>query len=299
MTELSRRVFLQLCGASLAGAALPFDRAESAAFHGRVFDEAHIHAGPAMSAPVLETAAADQVIALEAFNKRWARAETGFVHLHDVQPAALYARPVVLDEMPAGGAFWVEVITPLTMPRRWPSPGAPLLEPVYYGAALRVVDVQGDDWKSVWYRSDHGMWLQALHGRPLDTRRRFSPAGGGILRLNLSRCRLTALAGERTALVAPIAPGEGIEAMVGMSFPVVAKRVAIPGLPAWEGANAGLPWFIKTSGQLSIVGTYLHNRFGEPLCSGPVRFVTVPPAVGRWLYRWVEVGRTRVEVVSV
>ncbi|MBN1286952.1 MAG: hypothetical protein JXB47_16250 [Anaerolineae bacterium] len=282
---LSRREFLRLCGVTLCGAALPWDAPAQrpATFHGRVFDAASIRAAPFAGAPVVRTAAADQVFVLHELEGDWARAEDGYVCLHDVQPIAPYTRPAVLAAMPTGGPFLAEVIAPFTTPRRWPAAAAPPCERVYYGAVFRIVHIETDDQGAVWYGCG-GVWVQRLHMRPPDVSA-IDPGADKTLYVDVARCRLAAVTDGATVLAAPVSPG---------SVEIDAAR---PESGVVSSRAAESPWLVQAAGRLSITGTNRHNRFGEPCEAQHWRSVTVPPAVGRWLYRWAEVNRTRVEVV--
>ncbi len=304
---ISRRTFLRLCGVTFASAALPSFPSNTAStpvkFSGRVLKaQTSIYGMPYHNATVVQSVQPDTVLSLTESVAGWFKAEQGYVQAHDVQPMLPYKRPEVFTAMPADGPFWAEVIAPVTVTRTWPLASAPLIERPGYGAVMYIVDVQVDDAGVVWYRDDaHGTgsaWVQALHLRRLDPDIDLAPLAPGAadkrLRIDTARCRLTAAIGDETVLVAPISPDA--EAVIEAARFGVAAR--LPTLALLD--KPGLPWVVLAvapNGGEGVVlhGAYWHNQFGEPYDDGGI---ALAPAVARWLYRWVEVGRTHVQIVG-
>jgi hypothetical protein len=297
---ISRRDFLRLCGATMAGAAFPpvttmragREKPASAVFWGRALTEIIVRAAPRPDAAPVRTVHPDRVLTLTGAVAGWFKAEDGYVLARDVQPMVPYARPEVVTRV-EGEGFWAEVIAPVTVARRWCLPDGPAVGRLGYGAVLRVVDVQEDDWGNVWYRDgEGGFWVQGLHVRRLDPAEDLAPLHPGApdkhLFVDLARCYLTARERGRTVLTAPVSPGKVGQGISGLEVEVTGKRPSLP-LPG----RPGTPWGVKAGG-LALHGAYWHNSFGEPREDG---LVALAPAVAWWVYRWVEVGRTRVRVL--
>lgn len=304
---ISRRDFLRLCGVTLAGAAMPSLRVEGGArraiFAGRALEPTRVYAAPRFDADVRRAVHPDQVLPLvvsfpEALSFREATAGWfkvpgaggGYVPARAVQPMMPYTRPAVIA--PVEAPFWAEVIAPVTVARAWPLPDAPARGRPGYGATLRVIDAQADDEGRVWYRdAESGGWVQALHVRRLDPAE-VQPINPGApdkrLVIGAARAgaprRLVAFEGDQPVMEAPVcatARASGDDRVVSAKHP--GRQLA-----AWWGA----PWLVE-AGETTICGAYWHNDFGASR-DGDRAAITLAPAAARWVYRWAEVGATRV-----
>ena len=159
MTKLTRREFLKVGGASLAGISLlplpPRDKAARDASHlGRITDwSVFVRAEPDHGAPSVRRHRRDDVVVYfeeietegqNPHNHTWFRVIDGFIYSSYVQPVER-ALNTPLQHIPARG-LWGEVSVPYTEARRAPSPAADHSYRLHYSSVYRVTEsVWGTD----------------------------------------------------------------------------------------------------------------------------------------------------------
>jgi hypothetical protein len=204
-----------------------------------------------------------------------------------------------LTHLPGGAPFWAEVVAPMTVLHRWPASNAAVLGRIGYGGVIRVVAIECDDYGATWYRDGvSGAWAQGLHVQlPAPAHwhcvSECSESPCKVLHIDITNCHLYALEDGETVLSTPVSPCALDD--ITRDLIVTAKRPVASGVDRF-----GAPWLVAAggalgdTGSLRLYGAYWHNDFGAVRESEAG--VTLAPAVARWLYEWVEVGRTRVSV---
>ncbi|HEY4691407.1 MAG TPA: L,D-transpeptidase [Anaerolineae bacterium] len=174
---VSRRNFIKLAGAALAGAtlrpptsalaqaALPPEDYNANAFvplrRGRVLAPS-VSVWDHIETPhdAVKRFVRDEVILLgeersvpgtgNPHNDLWYRTRGGWVHSAWIQPMEFHDRPAIYREVGPNG-FWIEVIVPKTVTREAPSLAAETKYEYIYGTVYLVTEVAVDERGGVWY----------------------------------------------------------------------------------------------------------------------------------------------------
>jgi len=174
---VSRRNFIKLAGAALAGAtlrppmsalaqaALPPEDYNANAFvplrRGRVLAPS-VSVWDHIETPhdAVKRFVRDEVILLgeersvpgtgNPHNDLWYRTRGGWVHSAWIQPMEFHDRPAIYREVGPNG-FWIEVIAPKTVTREAPSLAAETKYEYIYGTVYLVTEVAVDERGGVWY----------------------------------------------------------------------------------------------------------------------------------------------------
>ena len=314
MSTISRREFLKLSGAGLAGAFLPSlaqPALETSERHGRVLEtKVHLYAYPSFKSQVLDTYWKDSILSItEAtigdddppFNRNWyVIGAEGYVHSGGIQPVDVRLNSVV-TEFPALGAV-AEVTVPFTDAHWGPAKSFPVAYRMYYETTHWVIGLVYDSTGMPWYNVAEDKWqltyyIPAAHLRiiPPDELAPISPdvpAHARRLEVRTPEQVIIAYEYDRPVFMARTAtgarfsngnfstpPGRHITAQKRPSRHMAAGNLAANGydLP-------GVPWisYITESG-ISFHGTYWHNNFGRPRSHGCIN-LTAKSA--KWVYRW-------------
>ncbi|MGB7540081.1 MAG: L,D-transpeptidase [Anaerolineales bacterium] len=238
MSPYSRRSFLKLAGASLAGSAFsrpgsrrddittpPPDDQPPAYSLGRITAYGiDVQTEPDPQAPVLWKLNRDQIITvLEEIqgengpegNPRWFRLLDGYAHTAHIQEVRYEFNPVVYDA-PSGGML-TEVTVPYTQSRYEPSEIAPPLYRLYYKTVLWVIGTTIDEKGRAWYtirddRLGYKFFARAEHLRPF-TPEELAPVSPDVppeakrIEVDLTRQTVTALENEQPVFSATVSSG--------------------------------------------------------------------------------------------
>ncbi|MBN1286953.1 MAG: L,D-transpeptidase [Anaerolineae bacterium] len=311
--SLTRRHFLRLAGASLAG--LAASRRPAAAGEmpplGRVtVPRLAVRGGPGAQYPEWGAVGLDDVVyiygqvegeALQRFNAAWYNVGAGYAYSSFLQPVIEVYNPV--EEV--GGGFWGEITLPYTEGREAPNLDAPVLNRLYCYSVFWVRGREDDADGRAWYRLDSRRAARPMFWVPADAVRRvpsseLAPISPNVydkrITIDLREQWLTAYEGSTPVLGQRISSGMRSLARSAAidyrtrpgAYNVMQKRPTThmiggaPGIDAYD--LPGVPWsvFFSYTG-LAIHGAYWHNDFGRPRSHGCIH---VPPHVARWLYCW-------------
>jgi len=321
MKYCSRRTFLKITGASLAGPAFthppPEDQPPA---HGLARGTAYginVQSEPDPKSPVLWELYRDQIVTvLEEIqgadgpqgNPRWFRLLEGFAHTAHLQEVRYDFNPVVYD-VPAGGML-AEVTVPYTQSHHGPSETAPPLYRLYYKTVLWVIGTSINEDGRAWYailddRLHYKFYARAEHLRPF-TPEELAPVSPEVppelkrIEVDLTKQTVTALENDQAVFTAVVSsgwlrkdpkPGEGRTITPTGRFRVFEKVPSrhmgngrlTSNLDAYE--LPGVPWvsFFHIWGT-AFHGAYWHNDFGRPNSQG---CLNMRPDDARWLYRWI------------
>jgi hypothetical protein len=238
MKSCSRRTFLKLAGASLAGPAFsrpglrrdddtappPEDQPPSYGLARATANGIKVQREPDPAAPVLRRLYRDQVVTVleeilgpngPAGNPRWFRMLDGYAHTAGLQEVRYAFNPVVYD-IPAGGML-TEVTVPFTQSRHRPSDQAPPLYRLYYKAVFWVTGITMDGDGRAWYTIlddwlHYKYYVRAEHLRPFAAED-LAPVSAGAapeakrIEVDLTQQTVTALESDQPVFSATVSSG--------------------------------------------------------------------------------------------
>jgi lipoprotein-anchoring transpeptidase ErfK/SrfK len=307
VTNLTRREFLKLSGAAMAGVALrplpPRDQAARAAAQlGRVAEwSVPVHAEPDHSAPTVRHHRCDDVVSyfeeIEAegrnpHNPIWFRVIGGYIYSSFVQPVEVRLN-TPLQHLPPGG-LWGEISVPYTDARRAPSPDAYRSYRLRYSSAYRIVE-------AVW-GTDHRLWYQlrdnqaprapryvpAEHVRPIypEELKPISPhVRNKRIEISLADQLLTAFEDGEPVFDTRISGGVGGHLATPRGHHYINFKAPSRHMVGDDFDLPGVPFDSYFWGAIAIHGTYWHNDYGRPRSHG---CVNVPSEAARWIFRWTQ-----------
>jgi hypothetical protein len=305
MTRLTRRVFLKLSGAALAGVAFPplpprgWTAREDVRL-GRVAEwRAWVRTEPDHQASTVRQLRRDDVIScfeeIEAegrnpHNPIWLRVIGGYAYSSYVQPVEVHLNTPVQHLPPEG--LWGEISVPYTDARYTPSPDVGRSYRLRYSSVYRVIEaVWGTDHR-LWYRLRDNRapgarrYVPAEHVRPIYPED-LKPISPYVYekRIGISLAEQLLLAFEHDELVFTTRISGGVGG--GLSTPQGNHHIVFKS-PSRHmvGADFDLPGVSFDSyfwGGVAIHGTYWHNDYGRPRSHG---CVNVSPEAAKWLFRW-------------
>lgn len=311
---LSRREFLALGAAGLAGLALPGHAAAEGLPPeqlGRVAEaKAVVYDRPALGGKEIKTYWRDMVVPLSeatlggdepAHNRIWYRiAEEGYAHSGGIQPVQTRLNAPAGD-IPEGGAL-AEVTVPYTDGHWGPGKEYGFAYRFYYQTTHWVTRQVQDKRAEAWYRIADDKWdlvyfAPAAHLR-LVPARELSPISPHLeleekrLEVHLRDQLVIALEREQAVFMARAATGAEFSngkfltpAGRHQTFHKRPSRHMAAGDLASNGYDLpGVPWicYITEKG-VAFHGTYWHNDFGRPRSHG---CINLTPAAALWIYRW-------------
>jgi len=305
MTNLTRREFLTLGGATLAGVALrplpPRDQAARDSVRlGRVAEwSVQMHTEPDHNAPIVRYHRHDDIVSYfeeieaEGLNPRnsiWFRVIGGYIYSSFVQPVeALINTP--LQHIPRGG-LWGEVSVPYTDVRATPSPEVPRSYRSYYSAAYRIAEaVWGTD-QRLWYRlyesqTPAARWyVPAEHVRPIypeDLTSISAHVRHKRIEISLADQRLTAFEDDEPVFTTLISGGVGGDRATPRGDHQIIFKTPSRRMAGDDYNLPGVPFDSYFWGSVAIHGTYWHNDYGRPRSHG---CVNVPSEAAKWIFRW-------------
>lgn len=317
----SRRGFLRLAGAALAGAWLPRPSRpqqtgdppewQSGVRLGRMTESRiRLYSRPNPEGREIAFKYRDEVVTIvreivgQGFyphNHVWFETPEGYAYSSWAQPVR-YAPNEPLPVVPSEG-FYVEVSVPLTDARAQPDHGAPVLYRLYcgttYQAVARHTALDGSAWYQLNDENVVKMYAPAEHLRPVAPDE-FAPLAPGVpdksIVVTLSEQMLTAYEGQRGVFRARISSGRNFFGPEGTTVgsltpagehPLWQKRASrhMTGGTPTEGYDLpGVPWVMYFSGNgAALHGTYWHNDYGTPRSAG---CINLRPEDAKWLFRW-------------
>jgi lipoprotein-anchoring transpeptidase ErfK/SrfK len=318
--RLSRRDFLKLSGAALAGLLLPKPPGWPGALsenvapldeRGRVLtDTLSLYDIPSARGRFQKSYYRDLVLPITGvalnedttvYNRIWYRiGEEGFAYSGHIQPVkTLINAPV--DAIPLSGIL-AEVTVPYTDARKTPSVGALVIYRMYYETTYWITDIAYDAEGAAWYkflddRDNEYYYAQAAHLRiiPPEELTPLSPEVPPELKrieVRLSEQLVIAFEDERIVFVTRASTGRknswGNYTTPAGKHDTYHKRPTrhmASGNLASNGFDLpGIPWvcYINEAG-VSFHGTYWHNDFGTPRSHG---CVNLNSQAAKWIYRW-------------
>jgi lipoprotein-anchoring transpeptidase ErfK/SrfK len=314
MSTISRRGFLKLSGAGLAGAFLPtylpIENPTGEHF-GRVLETSvKMYAAPTIQSTELDTFWKDSILPITevtigvgepAFNRIWYVINgDGYVHSGGIQPVNKQINPVVVDIPPTG--VLAEVTVPFTDAHWGVGKRFPVAYRMYYETTHWVVGIAYDDTDAPWYNIAEDKWqltyyipaphLRIIPNEELTPLSPEVPAHARRMEVHTAEQYIVAYEYDRPVFMARTAtgarfsngnfstpPGRHITAQKRPSRHMAAGNLAANGydLP-------GVPWisYITESG-ISFHGTYWHNNYGRPRSHG---CINLTPKAAKWVYRW-------------
>ncbi len=305
MTSLTRREFLKLSGAALAGVAfLPLPPRDQAAREGvrlgRVAEWwVRVRTEPDLRAPIVRYHRRDDVIAyfeeVEAagrnpHNSIWFRVIGGYIYSSSVQPVEVHLN-TPLQHLPPEG-IWGEISVPYTDARRAPSPDVYRSYRLRYSSAYRIVEtVWGTDHR-LWYRLRDNLapgrrqYVPAEHVRPIypeDLKPISSHVRDKRIEISLADQLLAAFEDDEPVFTTHISGGTGGNHATPRGRHHVVFKAASRHMTGEDFDLPGVPFDSYFWGGVAIHGTYWHNDYGRPRSHG---CVNVPSEAAKWLFRW-------------
>jgi hypothetical protein len=305
MSNLTRREFLRLGGATLAGAAfLPLPPRERAAREGvrlgRIAEwSVWVRTEPDHRAPTVRRHRRDDVVAcfeaVEAegrnpHNPTWFRVIGGYIYSSYVQPVEVHLTTPMQHLPPAG--LWGEISIPYTDARHAPSPDASRTYRLYYSSVYRIVE-------AVW-GADHRLWYR-LHDNLVPGARRYAPAEhvrpihpeelqplsphvhDKRVEISLADQLLVALERDELVFTTHISGGTGGDRATPRGHHHIIFKAPSRHMTGEDFDLPGVPFASYFWGAIAVHGTYWHNDYGRPRSHG---CVNVPSEAAKWLFRW-------------
>ncbi len=319
MTDLDRRDFLKLSGATLTAAVLrppdPEEAKKPAPIGlGRVTEyRLWAYKDPEPGAAREYALGRDDVIdiydsvkteGLMAHNPIWNLTKHGWVYSSWVQPVENLLNGVV-THVPETG-FWAYVSVPYTTLRSEPNERAPLWYRLYYSSVHLVTGVVRDDQGNDWYQLQDDEYPARREFVRAKTLRRIKPIELRPLSPDVTDKRLVvSLKDQRVYAYENNALVYSAQCATGAMFTIesggladfttpLGKHTVVRKRPSRHmHGREGRPDFYDLPGVpyctyftqegAAVHGAYWHNDFGHPRSHG---CVNVPPHVARWVYRW-------------
>lgn len=311
VTSLTRREFLKLSGAALAGAAFlpppPHVRlppreqtAREQVRLGRVAEwSVWVRTEPNHRAPTVRHHWRDDVIAyfeeIEAegrnpHNPVWLRVIGGYIYSSYVQPVEVYLN-TPLQHIPPEG-LWGEISVPYTDARYAPSPNAYRVYRLHYSSVYRIVE-------PVW-GTDHRLWYR-LRDNLAPGRRQYAPAEhvrlihpenlmpiaphvrDKSIEISLADQQLVAFEDDEPVLTTHISGGVGGNRATPRGHHHIIFKSPSRHMRGEDFDLPGVSFDSYFWGAIAIHGTYWHNDYGRPRSHG---CVNVSPEAAKWLFRW-------------
>lgn len=234
-------------------------------------------------------------------NHIWYETPQGYAYSPWLQPVRFAPPPA--DAEPAAAGSYVEVTVPFTDAYQAPELQSTLLYRLYYGTTYQVAGTVTDSDGRRWYQlHDENvvkMYAFAEHLSPI-TPEAVAPLApdvpGKRIVVALGEQTLTAYEDHRPVFRTRIASGRNFFGPDGTTVgsltpagehPLWQKRIArhmTGGTPTDGYDLPGVPWVCYFSGNGAAVhGTYWHNDYGTPKSAG---CINVRPQDARWLFRW-------------
>ncbi len=305
MKHLTRREFLKLSSAALAGIAVrPLPPSDQAARErgrvGRVAEwSARVRAEPDTRAPTVRYHRCDDVIVYfeevqaegrNPHNSTWFRVIDGYIYSSSVQPVEIHLNPP-MQHLPAHG-LWGEISVPYTDARLEPSPDAYRSYRLRYSSAFRVIESAWGTDHRMWYRLRDNLapgrrqYVLAEHVRlihPEDLMPISPRVRQKRIEISLAEQLLTAFENDKPALTTHIAGGVGGDRATPRGHHYVEFKSPSRHMIGEDFDLPGVPFDSYFWGGVAIHGTYWHNDYGRPRSHG---CVNVPSDVAKWIYRW-------------
>lgn len=316
MSELSRRDFIRLAGASLSGLALSgklgLPAQPSSGLLARITEpEASLHSRPRPESPIVGSVRFDEVLMINRkvigrgvypHNHLWYETPEGYLWSSYAQQVRNELNPI-LTQVPAEG-LWTEVTVPFVDGLRLPESGSPMRYRLYCDMVLnvdgRVVDGEGN----VWYRvhDENGVVMYAP-GAALRriTAEEIAPLSPETedkrVVVNITRQELSAFESGVEVYFARISSGSAYYPEDGQ----FTSNTPIGQMWTWRkmvsrhmsGGDAvsgydlpGVGWTVLFHGSgAALHSTYWHGDYGAPRSRG---CINVRPADAKWLFRWTD-----------
>ncbi len=305
MTNLTRREFLKLGGAALAGAALPplppRDQAARENAHlGRVAEwSVWVRTEPDHRAPTVRHHRRDDVITYfeevetegrNPHNPIWFRVIGGYIYSSYVQPVEVHLNTPI-QQLPPGGS-WGEISIPYTDARHAPSPDAYRTYRLRYSSVYRIVEaVWGTD-RRLWYRlldnlaPGRRQYAPAEHVRPIHPED-LVPISPHVrdkrIEIALADQLLIAFEDDEPVFTTHISGGVGGNRATPRGHHHIVFKSPSRHMTGEDFDLPGVSFDSYFWGAIAIHGTYWHNDYGRPRSHG---CVNVPPEAAKWLFRW-------------
>ncbi|MCC6897023.1 MAG: hypothetical protein IT321_29660 [Anaerolineae bacterium] len=280
---LTRRMFLQLVGASVAATTLrPLTGLAAAVdadtYWGRAFTVVPVYATPNAGKSAVRQLWPDSMVSIVDQTDNWYRLENGWVRRVDIQPMLPYKADEYVFQ--AQTPFWAEVAAPVASVRAYCSADAPLITRVGHGGVMQVIDALPGE-PNGWYgvADENGVllgWSQGVFWRPVTVDNGSSE--GRMLRFDRQTFLMSAFDHNDLILQVPFSSREALEAG---QYQV--RRGAIGG--GSLSGYAGVPWTMKFGQHQAIAGAYWHNQFGHTVSQGSA--IQLTPVLARWVYGWL------------
>jgi len=305
MMNLTRREFLKLGGAALAGVAFlplpPRDQATRETVRlGRIAEwSVRVRAEPDLRAPIVHRQQHDDIITyfeeVEAeghnpHNPIWLRVIGGYIYSSYVQPVEVHLNKP-LQHLPSEG-LWGEISVPYTDSRRAPSPDASRSYRLHYSSVYRIVEsVWGTDHR-LWYRLRDNLapgvrrYVLAEHVHPIypEDLATISPrVYDKRIEIVLADQLLVAFEGDEPVFSTHISGGTGGNRSTPRGHHHIVFKAPSRHMRGDDFDLPGVSFDSYFWGGIAIHGTYWHNDYGRPRSHG---CVNVPPEAAKWLFRW-------------
>ncbi|MHC1739564.1 MAG: L,D-transpeptidase family protein [Anaerolineaceae bacterium] len=321
LTDLSRREFLKLSGASMVALfalASPKIVHASSLFHqensvsmGRIVtNNVKGYSAPALDSKEVKTYYKDLVLPITevaigsgepTYNQVWYKInDEGYVHSGFVQPVRIDLNPIV-STIPIGGQL-AEITVPYSDAVWNPIYKNLVAYRLYYSTTHWVIGTLKDETGQVWYEIledfyEFHYFVNATHLRLISpdevtTLSPDVPLSEKHIRVHLNEQTVVAYEGDTAVQMIRCSGGTklfNIYLTPTGDFTTDYKR---PSRHMVNGSKAaantydlpGVPWvsFINDEG-ISFHGTYWHNDFGRPRSHG---CINLPSEGSKWLYRW-------------
>jgi hypothetical protein len=323
MNRISRRNFLRLTGAALAGYALPFARVAqtepgwpqgSGIRLGRMTWpwRAAVLARPHPDGRLIRNLDVDEVVPIlrdivgrgMAYHTHvWNEIEDGYVYSPYLQPVKNLPQ-TPLTSLPPDGV-WTEVSIPYVDAHAQADPEAPVVYRLYYSAVFKITEIVNTPGGAVWYRvfTEIGTRMYApAHAFRVIHDAELTPISPDIedktIVVHMARQSLSAFEGQTEVYRARISSGanyfgdDGVTLLNGTpsgAHSIWQKRISrhMQGGTLEAGYDVpGVGWVCYfASNGAALHSTYWHNDFGIPKSHG---CLNCRPGDAKWLFRWTK-----------
>jgi L,D-transpeptidase catalytic domain len=314
---LSRRDFLRVGAASLAGLALPGPRSigphlwdATEGQLGRVLvDGAQMRAGASAESPQVDMLAFDEIVHVKravvgqgwlSYNRVWYEIpDLGFIHSAFVQPVRDQPQAPLHSVTPRG--LLTEVSVPFVDAFAEPDDDSEWMFRLYYETTHWIVGAEKDGAGQWWYRIHDdrvgvhyfapGSAFRLVQPAELTPISPTVPAADKHIEVSLTEQWIKCYEGLRQVFTAKVSTGmalpDGSYFTPEGEFDTFRKRASrhmMAGDRITGYDLPGVPWvsYFTTEG-LAFHGTYWHNEFGAPRSHGCVNLAS---ASAKWVFRW-------------